>query len=219
MKKYTKKELEEIFHPIIEEYGSQKIELDYETPFQLLSAVILSAQTTDKQVNKVTPPFFSRVREARDVIDMSLSEIEWHLRYVNFFRNKSRFIKETGTILATKYDGIIPNDLVLIQTFPGIGVKTAKVILSVLYDMPYIGVDTHIHRVMNRIGIVKTKTPEQTDKAIDSIFEIGLKKRLHHPVVLFGRYHCKARGPKCITCSIAKYCDYAKSVSERVEKA
>jgi endonuclease-3 len=119
-------------------YGGKKIELDYETPFQFLSAVILSAQTTDKQVNKITPPFFAKVREAKDVINISLEEVEEYLKYVNFFRNKSRFIKETGTILAQEYGGILPNDLKLIQTFPGIGVKTAKVVLSVLYDMPYV---------------------------------------------------------------------------------
>lgn len=115
-----------------------KIELNYETDFQLLCAVILSAQTTDKQVNKITPPFFAKVRRAKDVVDMPLEIIENDLKYVNFFRNKSRFIKETGTILAEKYDGIIPNDLDLMQTFPGIGIKTAKVVLSVLYDMPYV---------------------------------------------------------------------------------
>ena len=86
---------------------------------------------------------------------------------MNFFRNKSRYIKETGVRLANEYRGIIPNDLMLLQTFPGIGIKTAKVVLSVLYDMPYVGVDTHIHRVMNRIGMLSTKTPEQTDKVIE----------------------------------------------------
>lgn len=119
-------------------YGGKKIELDYETPFQLLCAVILSAQTTDKQVNRITPPFFAKVREAKDVMNISLEEIEEMLKYVNFFRNKSRFIKETGKILATEYGGIIPNDLTLLQTLPGIGIKTAKVVLSVLYDMPYV---------------------------------------------------------------------------------
>lgn len=139
---------------------------------------------------------------------MSLSEIEEHLRYVNFFRNKSRFIKETGTLLATSYGGVLPNDLRLIQTFPGIGIKTAKVVLSVLYDMPYVGVDTHIHRVMNRIGIVDTRTPEETDKKIDIIFDTDTKKIIHHPLVLFGRYHCTARKPKCESCKIRSHCRY-----------
>jgi endonuclease III len=94
----------QILSDIIDTYGGKKIELDYETHFQLLCAVVLSAQTTDKQVNRITPPFFAIVREARDVIDISLEEIEEHLKYVNFFRNKSRFIKETGTIIATQYE-------------------------------------------------------------------------------------------------------------------
>jgi endonuclease-3 len=204
-----------ILEPIIEEYSGNKIELDYDTPFQLLCAVILSAQTTDKQVNRITPPFFARVREARDVMDIPLEDIESHLRYVNFFRNKSRFIKETGTILAKQYQWKIPNDLKLIQTFPGIGIKTAKVVLAVLYDMPYVGVDTHIHRVMNRLGIVDTHTPEQTDREIDHIFDIPTKQLLHHPLVLFGRYYCIAKKPKCESCKLQKDCKYSKAAKAK----
>ena len=209
-----KKNWWKILQPIIDEYGGKKIELDYETTFQLLCAVILSAQTTDKQVNRITPPFFAHVRDAHDVIDMPLEDIEEHLKYVNFFRNKSRFIKETGTILATQYSWVLPNDLSLIQTFPGIGVKTAKVVLSVLYDMPYVWVDTHIHRVMNRLGVVNTKTPEQTDKKLDEVFDIETKRIIHHPIVLFGRYHCIARKPKCETCKLQKECKYHKKTTK-----
>lgn len=213
-KRTDKKNWWSILTPVIQEYGGKKIELNYETPFQLLCAVILSAQTTDKQVNRITPPFFAWVREASDIIDMPLEEIEEHLKYVNFFRNKSRFIKETGTILATQYNWIIPNDLQLIQTFPGIGIKTAKVVLSVLYDMPYVWVDTHIHRVMNRLWVVNTKTPEQTDKKLDEVFDTETKKIIHHPIVLFWRYHCIARSPKCSTCSVADNCNYKKSLTK-----
>ncbi len=117
-KNHTQKELLEIINEIYTLFGGKKIELDYSTPFQLLSAVILSAQTTDKQVNRITPPFFEKIKDAHDVMNFPLEEIEEYLKYVNFYRNKSRFIKETGTIIATKYDGIIPNDLTLIQTFP-----------------------------------------------------------------------------------------------------
>ncbi len=201
----------QIIHTLYALYWGKKIELDYETDFQLLCAVILSAQTTDKQVNKVTPPFFAKVREAKDTLNISQEEMENDLKYVNFFRNKSRFIKNTGTILAEKYNGILPNDLKLIQTFPGIGIKTAKVVLSVLYDMPYVWVDTHIHRVMNRIGIVKTKTPNETDTAIEKIFSLEDKRILHHPFVLFGRYHCTARKPKCEICPLQKKCAYYKT--------
>jgi endonuclease III len=209
----------QILSDIIDTYGGKKIELDYETHFQLLCAVVLSAQTTDKQVNRITPPFFAIVREARDVIDISLEEIEEHLKYVNFFRNKSRFIKETGTIIATQYEWNIPNDLKLIQTFPGIGIKTAKVVLSVLYDMPYVWVDTHIHRVMNRLGVVDTKTPEQTDRALDLVFDTETKRVIHHPLVLFGRYHCIARKPKCESCQLQKECKYYKNMFKTKKKS
>ena len=200
-----------VINTIYSLYGGKKIELTYATPFQLLCAVILSAQTTDKQVNKITPPFFERVKNPQDILFISIEEIESYLRYVNFFRNKSRFIKETWIILATQYDGIIPNDLKLIQTFPGIGIKTAKVVLSVLYDMPYVWVDTHIHRVVNRIGIVTTQTPNETDKKIEEIFTKKEQRILHHPFVLFGRYQCIARKPKCETCPIQKKCAYYKT--------
>lgn len=209
----TKKARSEIIHIIYNEYWGKKIELDYETPFQLLIAVILSAQTTDKQVNRITPPLFRRVRNCKDICDIPLDEIESYTRFVNFYHNKSRFMKETGMILAEHYDGIIPNDLVLICTFPWIGVKTAKVVLSVLYDAPYVGVDTHIHRVMNRLGVVHTKTPNETDRVIDRLFQEDEKKIMHHPMVLFGRYHCTARKPKCVSCKLKKWCEYFKNHS------
>ncbi len=205
-----------ILAPIIQEYWGKKIELDYETPFQLLIAVILSAQTTDKQVNKITPPFFKKVKEAKNVINIDIEEIMNDLKYVNFFRNKSRYIKETGTIIANKYNGVIPDDLILIQTFPGIWIKTAKVILAVLYDRPYVWVDTHIHRVMNRLGIVDTKTPEQTDKEIEKIFDVETKKKLHHPLVLFGRYRCTARNPKCESCKLSKNCKFYQKTFKKI---
>lgn len=197
-----------IIWKIIDLYGGRKIELDYQTPFQLLCAVILSAQTTDKQVNKITPPFFAKVRESKDILSMNLEDIEEHLKYVNFFRNKSRFIKVTGGIITEQYGWVIPNSLEILQTFPWVGIKTAKVVLSVLYDMPYVGVDTHIHRVMNRLGILDTKTPEQTDREIEKRFDSLFKKKMHHPLVLFGRYTCIARKPKCETCILQKKCAY-----------
>lgn len=206
----SKKNISCVVQEVVQEYWGRKIELNYETPFQLLMAVILSAQTTDKQVNRITPPFFAHVREARDIIDIPIEEIEWYLKYVNFFRNKSRYIQATGIRLAKEQNGIIPNDLALLQTFPGIGIKTAKVVLSVLYDMPYVGVDTHIHRVMNRIGIVKTNTPEQTDTAIEAILTREEKRVFHHPCVLHGRYTCIARQPKCKDCRLQKWCAYYK---------
>lgn len=219
MNKQSKKDIDKILELIIEQYGGKKIELDYETPFQLFCAVILSAQTTDKQVNKITPPFFAKVRESKDILDMDIDEVMHHLKYINYFRNKSRFLKESGRILTETYNCIIPNSLEEIQRLPWVGIKTAKVVLSVLYDRPYVGVDTHIHRVMNRLWIVTTKSPEETDKKIDQLFDESIKKKMHHPLVLFGRYTCTARSPKCDTCRLREKCNYWKSLSWSVRKA
>jgi endonuclease III len=141
-------------------YGGTIIELNYETPFQLLCAVILSAQTTDKQVNRITPPLFERVKTPEDMTRLTLDEVTQYVRSVNYYRNKAKFIHQCAFELIHRFEGSIPQDLQAIQTLPGVGVKTAKVVLSVLYDAPLVGVDTHIHRVCNRIGLVKTKSPE-----------------------------------------------------------
>lgn len=206
------------FDIIDSEYGWRKIELDYETPFQLLCAVVLSAQTTDKQVNKVTPPLFEKVREPEDMKKISLEEIENFLQYINFFRNKSRFIRETGIILADNYNSQIPNDLKILTTLPGVGIKTAKVVLNVLYDESFVAVDTHIHRVANRIWLVSTNSPLETDKELDKILPTEIKKKIHHPLVLFGRYHCMARKPKCKNCKILQFCKYWKENQENLDK-
>lgn len=202
------KKYEHALDYIESEYGGRKIELDYETPFQLLCAVILSAQTTDKQVNRVTPPLFARIKNPSDMYNISLEEIENYLQYINFFRNKSRYIWETGKILAEKYNEQIPNDLKTLQTLPGVGIKTSKVVMNVLYDASLVAVDTHIHRVSNRLGLVTTKTPLETDRELEKILPEKIKKKIHHPMVLFGRYHCTAKKPKCENCKIRLECNY-----------
>ncbi|OIP52489.1 endonuclease III [Candidatus Gracilibacteria bacterium CG2_30_37_12] len=204
----TKSQISHILTEIARMYPDIRTELDYETAFQFLIAVILSAQTTDKQVNKTTPSLFARVREAEDMAKLSLAEVEKMVSTVNFYKNKAKFIWKSGEKLARDFGGIIPNDLQTIQSLPGVGIKTAKVVLAVLYDAPYVGVDTHVHRVMNCIGIVRTKTPEETDKIIEKKLNYEQKLTIHHPLVLFGRYHCIARKPKCESCPIREMCDY-----------
>ncbi len=189
-------------------FWDSKIELNYETPFQLLVAVIMSAQTTDKQVNKVNLEFFKVLKEPSDV---KILGVEWIKNYINsiwFFNNKAKFIYETGIILERDFNSIIPSDIKTLQSLPWVWVKTAKVVLSNLYNLPYIAVDTHVHRVLNRIWIVKTKLPEQTDVKIDKVFNDEIKLKLHHNLVLFWRYHCKARSPECGKCELREICKY-----------
>lgn len=206
----TKQQISHILDTIARMYPDIRTELNYETSFQFLIAVILSAQTTDKQVNKTTPMLFARVREAEDIMKLSLEEVEDMVSTVNFYKNKAKFIRNSGVKLAQEFGGAIPNDLKTIQSLPGVGIKTAKVVLAVLYDAPYVGVDTHVHRVMNRIGIVKTKSPEETDKILEKKLTYEQKLSVHHPLVLFGRYHCMARKPKCEVCPILEICDFGR---------
>ena len=203
--------------PIIRSlFGDIKTELDYQTPFQLLMAVILSAQTTDKQVNRVTPALFAQIRVPSDAAALGWEKLQNLVKSVNFYRNKAKYIFLTAQILTQRFHGEVPNDVHLLQTLPGIGVKTAKVVLSVLYDMPLVGVDTHVHRVCNRIGFVHTKTPIETDRKLEKLFTEEQKHVAHHPLVLFGRYVCTARKPKCDTCKVSGYCEYyGKILSDR----
>ncbi len=186
--------------------GWPKSELAFETPFQFLVAVILSAQTTDKQVNKVTPPYFSKVRVPGDALKFSPEETERLLSGVNYYKTKAKHVRAAAEKLVSDFGSEIPSDLESIRSLPGVGVKTAKVVLSVLYDAPYVGVDTHVHRVLNRVGVVRTKTPEETDWRIEALFSKAEKIGSHHPLVLFGRYRCTARNPKCRGCPVWKSC-------------
>ena len=189
-------------------YPDRRIELDYETPFQLFIAVVLSAQTTDKQVNKVTAEFFGKVREPLDVIKLGLARFTQLIRRVNYFNNKARNIFGAAEMLDGELGGRIPDALEAIQKLPGVGVKTAKVLLHQLYGVPLVGVDTHIHRLLNRVGVVATRTPEETDRAVERIFTVEQKDRAHHALVLFGRYVCVARAPKCDGCAVRAACKF-----------
>lgn len=204
----SKKEIAEIFDKIYNLYPDFKTELYYKTPFQLVVAVIMSAQATDKQVNIINKEFFEKVKNPVDLEKLSLNEIKNYLKSLNYYKNKSKYIKNLSEILYKNYNSTIPNDLEILKTLPGIWIKTAKVILWVLYDAPYIWVDTHIHRISNRIGFVKTKTPEQTDKILEKKLTLVQKRKMHHALVLFWRYNCPAIKPKCEKCLINYLCDY-----------
>lgn len=185
-----------------------RIELDYETDFQLLIAVLMSAQTTDIQVNKVNKEFFKYLREPKDVNILWVEKITKMISSIGFYRNKAKNIYATWNILIEKYNSKIPDNLEDLTALPGVWVKTAKVVLSTLYDKPYLAVDTHVHRVLNRVWLVKTKIPEETDKKVDKLFDDKDKRELHHLLILFWRYHCKAQNPDCKNCKIKEICVY-----------
>lgn len=202
----NKTERDTILQSIFEIYPDKKIELDFETPFQLLSAVMLSAQMTDKGVNKATKKLFEMVKTPDDLLQIEQRKVETLLRGVNYYRIKTKHLFQTAEKLVKDFHSEIPSSLTSLTTLPWVGIKTAKVVLSHLYGMPYIGVDTHIHRVMNRMGIVHTTTPEETDKKLEKLLSDKQKKTLHHAIVLFGRYICTARKCRCSETSLKAWC-------------
>ena len=183
-------------------------ELQYQSPFELLIAVMLSAQMTDKGVNKATATLFPIANTPADFLKLGSDKLEFYLKSINYFRAKTRHILKTCQILITQHNSHVPDTREKLEGLPGVGRKTANVILSVLFDQAVIAVDTHIFRVANRTGLAKGKTPRIIeDLLLKKIPEKYLKKA-HHWLVLHGRYTCTARQPHCKTCIIQPYCEF-----------
>jgi endonuclease III len=191
-------------------------ELLYDTPFQLLMSVVMSAQTTDKQVNKVTEKFYDRIRNPQDVIAISEEEFYEYIKGVNYAPTKARNLYKTAIILATSQQPLatsykIPETLSELIKLPWVGIKTAKVILYVLYNQKYIAVDTHVHRVAHRLWRVKDMSPEKTSDALEKLIPDDYKDRAHHVIIYFGRYLCKSQKPECERCPLQEHCLYYKA--------
>lgn len=189
-------------------FPDSKTELNYENPYQLLIAVIMSAQTTDKQVNKANKKFFKIVKSPDDAIRLWEDVIKKYISSIGFFNTKAKNIYKSSLILKNKRNNQIPRTLKDLQELPWVGIKTAKVVWAVLYDMPVLAVDTHVHRVLNRIWIVKTKSPLETDKIAEKVLKNNTNRSLHNSLILFWRYHCKARSPECEKCPMSSICDF-----------
>jgi endonuclease-3 len=172
----------------------------------------MSAQATDKQVNIVNRNFFNFLITPEDGVKMDVDYIKEFINSISFFNNKAVNIKKTCNILVDEYNSQVPRTIEELTKLPGVGIKTAKVFLAVIEDAPYIGVDTHVHRVLNRLGLVNTKSPLETDKKISKGFTKENHGMLHNTLVLFGRYHCIARKPKCETCPFIEKCKHYKKV-------
>jgi endonuclease-3 len=158
-------------------------------------------------VNKV---FFEIVQKPEDAVKLWIDNIKSYINSISFFNNKAKNIYLTSNILLEKYNKKIPDSLEELVKLPGVWIKTAKVVLSILYDAPYLGVDTHVHRVLNRLWVVNTKTPLQTDKEVEEKLSKHTTAKLHHSLIFFWRYHCKAQKPKCKDCPLQNICPYYK---------
>jgi endonuclease III len=204
----TKQEIENLFNDLKKNNPQPKTELHYQTAFQLLIAVILSAQATDISVNKATPALFALAPDAASMARCSIAEIENLIQHIGLYRNKSKHIVASATILHEQYSGEVPNTRHDLQALPGVGRKTANVILNTWFDQETIAVDTHIFRVAQRIGLAKGKTPEQIESQLMKNIPHAYLKDAHHWLILHGRYVCKARLPQCKDCLIRAYCKF-----------
>ena len=191
-------------------FPDAKTELYYNNEFQLLIAILMSAQATDKQVNKVNKVFFEHLIEPSNAKNIWLQKIKDFIQSISFFNNKSSNIIKTSEILENEYNSIPPKTIEQLIKLPWVWIKTAKVFLAVTLDAPYIWVDTHVHRVLNRLWLVKTKNPLETDKKISTWFTKENNSMLHNTLVLFWRYQCIARKPKCESCPFREKCNFYK---------
>lgn len=187
-------------------------ELHYENPYQLLVAVILSAQCTDKRVNQVTPALFEAFPETEVLAESTPEVVFKYIRSVSYPNNKAKHLVGMAKMLVEQFNGEIPSDIKDLQKLPGVGRKTANVIASVIFDKPAMAVDTHVFRVSNRLGLTNnSKTPLETEKELVKNIPEELIPIAHHWLILHGRYICLARKPKCEECGLVKWCKYFMS--------
>ncbi len=201
-----------IFNALKNQIKEPKTELIYKNSFELLIAVILSAQTTDIQVNRVTKKLFKIAPDPGSLSELSLDKIESLINSIGLYKNKAKNIQLTSRLLNTKYNSNVPQSRKELETLPGVGRKTANVILNTIFNQPVIAVDTHIFRLANRINLAKGKTPLEVEKKLTRFTPDEFLIDAHHLLILHGRYVCKAQKPDCSSCCIYDFCEYKKKL-------
>lgn len=182
-------------------------ELNYRNPYELLVAVMLSAQCTDKRVNMVTPALFDRFPDAEALSAASFDEVLSYVKSVSYPNAKAEHLVAMGKMLKREFAGVVPSTMEELTRLPGVGRKTANVMLAVAFGKPAMPVDTHVFRVSNRIGLTRnSKTPEETERRLVKYIPSEVLGRAHHWLLLHGRYVCTAKNPKCASCGIAEWC-------------
>ncbi len=197
-----------------------KTELNYCNPFELLVAVILSAQCTDKRINRITPPLFQKYPTAYHLADAGTHEVFEYIKSVSYPNNKAKYLVGMAKLLTTEFQGRVPSSIEDLQKMPGVGRKTANVITSIVYEAPALAVDTHVFRVANRLGLTtNAKTPLAVEKQLVQHLQQETIRHAHHWLILHGRYICVARNPKCEICPITYFCKYYENLEKLQAKA
>lgn len=205
------KDIKLIIDLLAETYPRASCELLYRNPFELLIATILSAQATDKKVNQITPKLFKKYKSPEDFIKLSQQELENEIKQIGLYRTKSKNILETCRILVSAYNSNVPGDREALESLPGVGRKTANVVLSNAFNIPAIAVDTHVFRVSNRIGIASSNNVIETEQQLMEAISKSDWIKAHHLLIWHGRRICDAKKPKCDICPLILHCDYPKN--------
>ena len=183
-------------------------ELEYTTVFELLCAVLLSAQATDVGVNKATRKLFPVANTPQAILDLGLDGLEAYIKTIGLYKSKARHLMQTCRILVEQHGGVVPRTREALEALPGVGRKTANVVLNVAFGQPTMAVDTHIFRVSNRTGLAPGKNPLEVEKQLLARVPPAYAVDSHHWLILLGRYVCQARKPRCWECLVAPYCDF-----------
>jgi endonuclease-3 len=207
----TKAQMRRILDTLAEMFPDAHCELHHSNPFELTIAVLLSAQCTDALVNKVTPHLFAKYKTPEDYLSVPLEELEQDIRSIGLYRNKAKNIQKLARMLLEEYGGEIPQEHSELVKLPGVGRKTANVVVSTAFGVPAIAVDTHVERVSKRLGIARWKdTPLQVEETLMKKVPRDEWSITHHRMIFFGRYHCKAQNPQCQVCPLLDMCREGK---------
>jgi len=185
-----------------------KSDLEYGSPFELLVAVVLSAQATDKSVNLATRRLYPLANTPQSVLALGVEGLTPYIKHIGLYRGKAKNVIELCRLLIERHGGEVPSDRAALEALPGVGRKTASVVLNVAFGQPTIAVDTHVQRVANRLGITKTTTPEQSEQVLLARTPTKHLQQAHHYLILHGRYCCTARSPMCGECPIRQWCPF-----------
>lgn len=204
--KATPQAIRVIFETFRKAEPHPRTELIYHTPYQLLVSVVLSAQATDKSVNTATAPLYTSVSTPQNMLSLGEDRLLTAIKTIGLYRTKAKNVMALSRILVEQYNGQLPETMEELVKLPGVGRKTANVVLNQLFNHPTIAVDTHVFRVSHRLGLSRGLTPEAVEADLMRVIPDEFKAHAHHWLILHGRYICVARAPKCATCSVEKWC-------------
>ena len=206
-----KSSINSVYRTLAKKIGEPKTELNYLNPYTFLVSVVLSAQATDKSVNAATRDLFKAVKSPKDMVSLGERKLKGYIKTIGLYNSKAKNVINLSKILINDYKSKVPTKFKDLISLPGVGNKTASVYQNEILDIPRIAVDTHVYRVSNRVGFVKTKTADHTQEVLEQITPIKWIKIAHHLLILHGRYTCKSQKPMCDQCVITKHCLYLKN--------